>query len=260
MMSLLSLKSQNEVLFWFGLVNLIAAMLMLGLSWLKPLEFAGVNAWFKPIKFALSTTILSWTMMVFTSYLPQGRDISIFNWVLVITLGFEVIYIALQASRGQASHFNLSTPFYSAMYSLMAMAASVATLAVGYIGVQFFLNSFPDLPPAYVWAIRLGIILFVIFSFEGFVMGSRMTHTVGGADGSPGLPFLNWSLTYGDLRVAHFIGMHALQVLPLLAWYLLKDVRLTVGAFVLYACLAVLILLQALRGNSVASTISSTLS
>lgn len=245
-----TLKDRNEVLFWFGTLNLLAALLLIALSWLKPIEYAGTNAWHKPIKFALSTLILSWSMGWYTGYLEAGKDIQIFNWVIVLTLAFEVIYIAIMAGKGQASHYNQSTPFYAAMFSLMALAATLATLAVGYIGIKFFSHSFQDLPAYYVWAIRLGIVLFVIFSFEGFVMGGRMTHTVGGADGSSGIPFLNWSRVFGDLRVAHFVGMHALQVLPLFAWFFFKNVRLTVGASVLYACLAIYILAQALKGKS----------
>jgi hypothetical protein len=246
-----SLKDRNDILFWFGLANLGLAVVFFFFSWVNPVEFKGTNAWFKPIKFALSIAILSWSMGWYTGYLPQGRDITIFSWVIVATLAFEVLYIALQASKGQASHYNLSTPFHATMYFFMASAASIATLAVGYIGVKFFTEPLPLLPNYYLWAIRLGIILFVIFSFEGFAMGSRLAHTVGEADGGKGLPFLNWSLTHGDLRIVHFFGMHALQVLPLLACFVLKDVKLTIGCFLIYSLLAILILVQALRGNSI---------
>ena len=137
------------------------------------------------------------------------------------------------------------------MFSLMAVAATLATLAVGYIGFKFFTTPLPHLPDYYVWAIRFGIILFVVFSFQGFVMGGNMAHTVGAKDGGLGLPFVNWSLTHGDLRIAHFIGMHALQVLPLLAWFVFKNVNITTAAFIVYGLLAVFVLMQALRGKSI---------
>lgn len=243
------LKDRNALLFWFGLANLVLTLIMIVFSYVKPIEFGGANAWFKPIKFALSIGILSWTMCWYTGYLIYGRDIALFNWIFTISLAFEIVYITFQASKGQGSHFNLSTPYYSLMYSLMAIGATVATLSVGYIGIKFFTHTFSDLPNYYLWSIRLGFILFVIFSFEGFAMGASLKHTVGGEDGSAGIPFFNWSKTLGDLRVAHFFGMHAIQVLPIISYYLLKDIKLTFALFVLYSILAFYVLIQALNAK-----------
>lgn len=239
-----NLQHRNALLFWFGALNLFASLVLLLLIWGKPVEYGGISAWIKPLKFALATCILSWTVAWYCGYLPGSRDLQITSWILVISLGFEVIYIAWKAGQGEASHYNISTPFHSFLYTLMALGA---TLAVGYVGAKFFTGNIPSLPHHYLTAIRIGMVLFVIFSFQGFVMGSRLSHTVGGPDGGAGLPFLNWSRTLGDLRVAHFVGMHALQVLPLLAWYVLKNTKLVIVFGLLYGLLAVWVLLMALH-------------
>jgi hypothetical protein len=131
----------------------------------------------------------------------------------------------------------------------MAVAATAVSIYTAYIGVLFFRADFPALPLHYLWGIRLGIVLFTIFSLEGFVMGSRLSHTIGGAADGAGLPLVNWSTRYGDPRIAHFIGMHALQVLPLASYYLLKDVKATVTLSIFYGLLALLTLIQALNGK-----------
>jgi hypothetical protein len=181
-------------------------------------------------------------------YLPNF-NIKLFNWSVILLLGFEIFYIAFQASKGQLSHYNLSTPVYSFLFSMMALAATLVTLYTAYVGLLFFINSFPELPNYYVWAIRLGIIIFVIFSFEGFAMGSRLSHSVGALNDNSNWFIVGWSKTVGDLRVAHFIGMHALQVLPLLSYYVFKNTKLTVGLSVVYGLLALLTLYQALNGK-----------
>jgi hypothetical protein len=245
------LKYRNEALYYFGWACLLAALVFLLLSTVTQVQVLGINAWYKPFKFAMSTVLFSWAMGWYAYYLGGEINVRVYNWIVIVLLGFEIVYIAIQAARGQLSHFNLSTPVYSALYSMMAMAATVVTLWTAYLGLKFFQLDFPDLPDYYVWSIRLGIVLFVIFSLEGFVMGSRLTHTIGGPDGGPGWPVLNWSTKYGDPRVAHFIGMHALQVLPLLSFYVLKNVRLSIAAGLVYGLLAVYALAKALMGRPV---------
>lgn len=243
------LKLRNEPLFYFGLLCLILAVAFAALSYVTSRQILGINAWIKPLKFALSIGIFSWTMGWYTGYLGDGFAIKAYSWSVVILLGFEIVYIAIQAGRGQLSHFNISTPFYGIMYNLMAIAAAGVSFWTIYIGALFFTRTFPDLTEYYVWSIRLGIILFVIFSFQGFAMGAKLAHTVGGPDGGSGLPLVNWSTKFGDLRIAHFVGMHALQVLPLLAHYLLKNTVLTILLGLLYGALAVFVFVQALQGR-----------
>ena len=243
-----TLKSRNETLFIFGWVCLFIAILFLIFAKTTSTQLYGVNAWYKPFKFAFSTFTFAWAMAWYCSYLPDF-NIKLFNWTIIVLLGFEIVYIAIQASKGQLSHYNVSSSFYSAMYSLMALAASLVTIYTAYVGVLFFKHSFPELPNYYVWAIRLGIIVFVIFSFEGFAMGSRMNHSVGALNDNSNWFILGWSKTVGDLRVAHFVGMHALQLLPFLSFYVLKNTKWTIGLSVIYGLLALLTLIQALQGR-----------
>lgn len=245
---LLELKMRNEALFYYGLLCLAAAMVFLLLSKISPLQLQQVNVWYKPFKFAFSTFTFAWAMAWYCYYLP-AFNVQLFNWSVMALLSFEIVYIAIMAGVGKPSHFNVSTAFYASMFSLMALAATVVTLYTAYVGVLFFVNDFPSLPSHYLWSIRLGILLFVIFSFEGFLMGSRMSHSVGLVNDNSNLFILGWSRRVGDLRVAHFIGMHALQLLPLASFYLLKNTRATVVMAVFYSLIALFTLLQALNGR-----------
>jgi len=250
---LVELKSRNEVLFYFGAVCLGAALVFLVLTRFTAVQVYGVNAWFKPFKFALSTFLFAWAMAWYCHYLT-GFNIQLFNWTVVVLLGLEIAYIALMAGRGDISHYNVSTPVRAALFSMMALAASIVTLYTAYVGLLFFTQSFPELPIYYVWAIRLSLIIFVVFAFEGFAMGARLSHSVGAVNDNSNWFIVGWSKTVGDLRVAHFIGMHALQVLPVLSFYLLKSTRATILVAFVYALLAVFTLVQALQGKPLLGT------
>ncbi len=239
---------RNTPLYYFGWISIIGAIgcsIMVNVS---TIEVLGINAWIKPLKFFLSTTIFCWSMAWYLGYLPQNSIISLYVWTVIVVLSFELIYITYQAAIGQLSHFNVSTSFHSSMFSLMGMAISIMTLFTAYIGILFFTTLLPNLPTAYLWGIRFGIFFFVVFAFEGGLMGAKLAHTVGGPDGELGIKFLNWSLTKGDLRIAHFVGMHALQVLPILGYFVLTSTTSIIAFSVIYFGIATSVLIQALMG------------
>ena len=242
------LKTRNEILFYFGLLCLTLALVFLLLTKITTTQVYGVNAWYKPFKFAFSTFLFVWAMGWYCHYL-SNFNVNLFNWSVILLLGFEIVYIAIMAGQGQISHYNLSTPVYASLFSLMALAATLVTLYTAYVGFLFFTQSFPVLPGYYLWAIRLGILIFVVFAFEGFAMGSRLSHSVGAVNDNSNWFIVGWSKTVGDLRVSHFIGMHALQVLPVLSFYVFNNVRVTILISILYGLLAVITLVQALQGK-----------
>jgi hypothetical protein len=244
-----TLQHRHPVFFWYGMASLIMALYCLIMTQISSTEVLGISAWIKPLKFYLSNTIFVWTMGWLLHYLPDSFTITLYNWIVIGVMTFELVYIHYQASLGALSHFNQSSNFHLTMFSLMGVAISIMTLFTAYIGYLFFVIEIPGLSPSFTWGIRLGILLFVVFAFEGGLMGARMSHTVGAADGTLGIPFLNWSLTNGDLRAAHFVGMHALQVLPLLGYFVFTTSRGVIIASVCYGLVAIFILGQALFGK-----------
>ncbi len=247
---LATLALRNAPLYYFGWVCLAGALGCALLTQLSRRQVMGVNAWVKPFKFFASIALFVWTMGWYLGYLGPRPAVAAYTWVVVGALAFELLCIAGQAARGQRSHFNVDSAFGTALSVAMGVAIVVMTLWTAYIGLVFGQTPLPGLPPAYAWAIRLSIGLFVVFALQGGLMVSRQAHTVGSPDGGPGLPVLGWSTRHGDLRVAHFIGMHALQVLPLLAWYGRLSVWGTGLVALLYGGLAVAVLVWALQGRA----------
>lgn len=244
-----TLKTRNEILFYTGAVYAVMALVCIVLVYVTNTQVLGISAFIKPMKFYISSVIYTFTMAWILYYLNDSKLVAVFSWTLVVTLTFENIYISYKAFIGQQSHFNISTSFNSAMFSLMAVAITIITLFTAFIAVVFFTKDFPALSNSYVWGIRLGLVLFVVFAFEGFMMGAKLSHTVGAPDGGAGLPVTNWSKQNGDLRIAHFLGMHALQILPLIGYYLTNNAKITISMGVLYFLVTTAILIQALNGK-----------
>ena len=244
-----TLKSRNAILYGFGLLCMIGGVLCIGLILVTTGQVLGINAFIKPAKFFVSTGIVCWTMAWILPLLNRPRTATIYAWMVVVVMTFELGAVVVQAARGKLSHFNVSSITDAVLFAAMGIVITLFTLWTAYIGILFFTQKVITIPPSYLWGIRLGLLLFVIFSFEGFLMGARLSHTVGAADGEAGLPITNWSTRYGDLRVAHFFGMHALQLLPLFGYYVARRPRQVILLATFYFLAVTLLLIQALDGK-----------
>jgi hypothetical protein len=181
-------------------------------------------------------------------YLENKILVRICSWIMVLTMLFENGIIIYQAIRKTTSHFNITSNYNGMLFSIMGMLIGIFTVTVAVVCIQFFRQRKFQIATAYVWGIRLGLLFFLIFSMEGGLMVNLMKHTIGGADGGPGLPIVNWSTQYGDLRVAHFIGLHSLQALPLFGHYIAKTKTQTIFFSLGYFFLAFALFLQAFKG------------
>ena len=267
-----------------GLLMLAALALSLVGLVADPRLITGVPAWLKPAKFAASTAIYSLTLAwVFTALPSWEKTRRLVGWATAAVFVFEVVIIDVQAWRGTTSHFNISTPLNAVLFAAMGTAIVLQTLASVAVAVALWRQrAFED--RALAWALRLGMTLTIVGAATGGLMtrpttaqlaearlGERMTivgaHTVGAPDGGPGLTGTGWSLEHGDLRVPHFVGLHALQILAIgLALVRrrsrseparVRAVFVEAGAL---ATLFVILLTQALRGQSFAAPDGATMS
>jgi len=246
-MFLKRLNQVNPLLFRFGWIMWIGAFFSLILTSIDKTEVIGINAWIKPMKFYISIAIMTWTMGYLFQWLNNQKAVRLFSWVLVLLMSIEVVIISFQSARGERSHFNVTTPLNGILFGVMGGAIALFTLWTAYMCYLYFRQKQFTIPPTLVWGIRLGLILFVFFASEGGLMVQRLAHTVGAMDGGPGLPLVNWSTAYGDLRVAHFFGIHSLQILPLYGAFMARSKRDVIVFSVIYLLAAASLLIMSLK-------------
>lgn len=209
---------QNQRGLLLSSVGFFALFLILAIvSLFDSTQILGINRWIKPMKFSSSIAIYLATLAVYLNFLRgYQKTARIIGLSVVALMTGEMLLILVQAARGTTSHFNVSNPLDGAIFGAMGFMILVNTFLVVYLTYLYFRAEI-DLPNAVIWGMRLGLILFLIGSIQGGYMSSQTGHSVGAADGGAGLPFVNWSTVVGDLRVAHFIGLHSIQAIPLVA-------------------------------------------
>lgn len=252
---------------------LVLAAVAAGGLLFDPRVITGAPAWLKPLKFALSIGIyalgFAWLLGKVSG---RPRFVRTAGALTAAVLVLEAALIFLQAARGTTSHYNVATPFDSVVFRAMGLGIAIAWVIQIATAVLLLRQKFQD--PAVAWTLRAGMVLTALGAGVGWLMTMPSAaqlevlqrgvvsvigaHTVGGPDGGPGLPFTLWSLGHGDLRVPHFVGLHALQVLPLAGWAGARFAGLRGPVFaraisLSYGALFALLLWQALRGQPVSA-------
>ena len=265
----------HRPLLWFGAAMTVLAVVCVVALLVDQRQLLGVDVWEKPLKFALSTAIYSFTWSWLIGQLTRFRRIAWWaGTASAVLILVEMVIIVGAAATATTSHFNVSTPLNVTLWAIMAFSISAVWGATFVVSVLLFRNLLGD--PARTLAIRSGAVLALVGMGLAFLMtgpaGDQISnhqgvigaHAVGVADGGPGLPVLGWSTVAGDLRIPHFVGMHALQLIPLALIVVellsrrvtrLRDVtvrtRLVAIVAVTYALALAVVTWQALRGQSI---------
>ncbi|GAA1541889.1 hypothetical protein [Kribbella lupini] len=197
-------------------------------------DLLGHAIWMKPLKFMISFALYCVTLAWMLSLQTKARRLGWWMGTVVAAgVAAEMVLIVGQVVvRGRQLHFNMSTPADKLIHDIMAGTVYLIWTAVLVVAIQLLFDKPGDR------ALRWGIRLALGTTLGGMLLGNLMfratpaqqaatdatgredffgSHSVGVEDGGPGMPITGWSTEGGDLRIGHFLGVHALQLIPLVA-------------------------------------------
>ncbi len=211
----------GQIWLWRAVIAmLIGSALMFAFQFFDARLINGVSVWDKPAKFFLSLAVqyatASWALSQMPLARTKSRSIEWASALMLIAGWSEMAYMIFRASRAEASHFNSSSLSGIIGYALMGVGALTLTFTAAFIGWKIWRERNLGL-----WTEVAGLALMVgalLGTIAGGYMSAQTSHWVGGVHSDANaLAFFNWSTTGGDLRVAHFVGLHAAQFIPLAA-------------------------------------------
>lgn len=176
----------------------------------------GTPAWAKPLKFMASLGLFAWTTAWFATALsPEQRRSGLWRatvWTLLACSTLELAYITAMAAQGVGSHYNFSTPWHVRAYLTMG-AGAMALTATQVVLAALLWQQRRALPATAVAAHHVVITALVLTFVLGASAGAALSSAQPPA--GMGVPLLGWHLGGGDLRPAHFLGLHAQQIVPM---------------------------------------------
>jgi hypothetical protein len=237
-------------------------------------------AWSKLFKFSVSVLLMT-PALIWAIKMTEGktrRSANIAASVIGTMLSLEMILLLIQATRARPMHFNYTTPFDAALW--ITMTIGIFTMFAAFIVLLIAVWRGVRQQPVIAWAIRIGMVITVVGLMTPNLSASPSpaqidalkakqpnillgAHTIGSSsaipDAEPGLPLIGWNTQHGDIRIGHFIGLHALQLIPLLGVWLSRRRNLTQNRQLAllwtagfgYFGLMLLTTWQALRGQSI---------
>jgi hypothetical protein len=182
-------------------------------------------------------------------------------WALLGGLGVasvaETALITMQAWRGVPSHFNFDTSFDGAVFSAMGGVVSVVAVVLAILTILTFTSLRTD-SASLAWGIRSGMVLLLIGqALGGAIIAAGVPAVI---TGDTGAVFGPQGVVFGEagiLKSPHGVAMHAIQVLPLIAWLAgragwseRKRMRAVVSAIVGYSALLGVSAFQAFTGQA----------
>jgi hypothetical protein len=213
--------AEGHRILWLSVLGMtIGLVVCLALIGVDHRLLNGVDVWDKPAKFFLSLVVqlatVSWALTQLPEQARRSKGIDRAVWVMSLWAWAELAYLVFRAARGEASHFNFTSTISTIAYGVMGFGAVSITASGGFVGLHLWQQRKLGL---WTEAAGLGLLVgMVLGTLAGGYVSAQAGHWVGGElSDAHGVGFFAWSSSGGDLRIAHFVGLHAAQVIPFAA-------------------------------------------
>jgi hypothetical protein len=197
----------GSILILSGLFHLLV-LLISGGSWEGPIS------WRKPILFGITGGITTVSVAWVMGFMRQGKSLRVMSWIFAVSMFIEVSLITMQRWRGVASHFNVTTPFDGFVFAMMGTLIMIVAVIIGIVTFKSFrfLNATPEMK----LAVRSGLLFLNLTNVLGIILVAYGNYIMRvSPEHAPNI--------YGQagmMKVPHGLAIHAIQVLPILAWLL----------------------------------------
>ncbi len=234
---------RNSILFWYGILNFVMLVFCIGLSLFDDTQVLGKNAWLSPIKYYFSVGVFIWSMGWYLYYLNNVIQRNVLIWGFLLTTFIQTSIVLLQTVRGVSSFYNLNTPFDKLVFGFQTVSHIFFILLMFVTTYLFYFQKKNSNSQHFTWGIRMGMVIFLI----GLLIGAYMMMVNGNSYFNIESNFGKnvFSRKHSNLKIPFFLGIHGIQIIPLLSYYFFQNKKQVVNFTLLYLILMVVFLFMA---------------
>jgi len=230
---------RNSIFFWYGIYNFVLFSICIGFSLFDDTQVLGKNAWLFPMKYYFSIGIFIWSMGLYLYYLNNVAHRNVLIWGFLITTFVQNSIILFQSYRGTSS-FNINnSPFDNLVSSIQTLSQNVFIILMLVTTYLFYFQKKNSNSQHFTWGIRMGMIVFLI----GLLIGVYIMKVFGNIESGFGSSLL--SKKHGNLKIPFFLGVHGLQIIPLLSYYIFQNKKQVLNFTLLYFIMMVVFFFMA---------------
>jgi hypothetical protein len=236
---------RNSILFWYGLINFVLLFFCMGLYIFDDTLVMGKNAWQYPMKYYFSIGIFIWSMGWYLYFLNNSLQRKILSWAFLLTTSIQTSIVLLQSSRGVSSFYNQNTPFDKLVFGFQTANNVVFILIMVVTTYLFYFQKKNSKSQHFTWGIRMGMMIFLIGLLIGVYLMKLNSHAIGTNEKLLNQAILDKS-KHGNFKIPFFLGIHGLQIIPLLSYYFFQNKKQVVNFTFLYFIMMVVFFFMAI--------------
>jgi hypothetical protein len=207
-------KSSQTPMYVVGFILVCSGLFHVLVLFTSGGSWEGPISWRKPILFGITGGLTTISVAWVVGSLSQRKSLYIMGWIFAVSMFVEVSLITMQKWRGVASHFNAATAFDRTVFNLMGTLIMIVAIIILIVTVRSFkvLNAIPEMK----LAIRAGLLFLNLTNVLGIILIAYGNYIMRVSPGHAPNIFGQ----AGMMKVPHGLAIHAIQVLPILAWLL----------------------------------------
>lgn len=230
------LQQRNKWLYFFGCFAMVVGIIILGFLLFDTRTYNGISLWILPFRFSIGSGIYIFSITWFSYLINNTNYRKAISFFIFLIFSCFLGIVITQLIKENIAFLSLETPFDLFMNQLGIVLLSSLLILQIWITSIFVRQKKNMHSQHYTWGVRMGFIVFTFFLSVVFtiLLCKGKTVYLDIFQFHRGLSF--------EIQTAFYLGLHSIQIIPFLSYYLFDKKKQVVFFSVSYLSLILILI------------------